>query len=112
MSLIVQISPIIASISHISAVYGPIGLCFGYDAPIGPFYHNFRAREPIDQFRVPLLRRRFLSGYLLRGCLLKKLLLRGRRFKGCLFRVCLLSGRLLRECLLRGLFSRRLLGCL
>ena len=46
--LIVQTSPIVASISHISAVYGPIGLCFGYDAPIGPFYHKFRAREPID----------------------------------------------------------------
>ena len=106
----VQISPIVASIFYISAVYGPIGLCFGYDAPIGPFFHNFRAREPIDRFRVPLLRRRFLRGYLLRGCLLKGLLLRGRRFRGCLFRVRLLSGRLLRECLLKGLFSGRLSG--
>ena len=35
-------------IFRISAVYGPIRLCFGYDAPIGPFYH-----DPIDQVRGP-----------------------------------------------------------
>ena len=108
----VQISPIVASIFHISAVYGPIWLCFGYDASIGPFYHN-----PFDQFRGPLLRGcllrgcllrgRLLRGHLLRRCLLRGLLLRGRLFR-CLFRVRLLSGQLLSGCPLRGLFSRRL----
>ena len=83
----VQISPIVALLFHISAVYGPIGLCFGYDAPIGPCYHNFRAHDPIDRFRGPLLSRRLLRGHLLRGCLLRGLLLRGRLFRGCLFRV-------------------------
>ena len=51
-----QISLIVASIFHISAVYGPIWLCFGYDAPIGPFYH-----DPIDWFRGPLLERTSLE---------------------------------------------------
>ena len=78
----VQISPIVASIFHISAVYGPIGLCFGYDAPIGHFYH-----DPIDRFRGPLLSRRLLRGHLLRGCLLRGLLSRRRLFRGCPFRV-------------------------
>ena len=31
----VQVSLIVASIFYVSAVYGPIGLCFGYDAPMG-----------------------------------------------------------------------------
>ena len=46
----VQISPIVASIFHISAVYGPIGLCFGYDAPVGFCYHIFRAYSLITSF--------------------------------------------------------------
>ena len=81
-TLNVQISLIIASIFYFSAVYGPIELCFGYDALIGLCYHNFRAHDPIDRFRGPLLSRRLLRGHLLRG-----LLLRGRLFRGCLFRV-------------------------
>ena len=34
-----QISLIVVSIFHILAVYGPVGLCFGYDAPVGFCYH-------------------------------------------------------------------------
>ena len=48
----VQISLIVASIFHISAVYGPIGLCFGYDAPVGFCYHISRAYSPIISFGV------------------------------------------------------------
>ena len=38
---------------NISAVYGPIGLCFGYDAPVGLCYHISRAHGPITRFRGP-----------------------------------------------------------
>ena len=48
----VQISLIVASIFHISAVYGPIGLCFRYDASVGFCYHIFRAHGPITSFGV------------------------------------------------------------
>ena len=75
-----RISLIVASIFHISAVYGPIGLCFGYDAPIGTCYHNFRAHDPIDRFRGPLLRGRLFRQRLLSGCLLRGLLFRERLF--------------------------------
>ena len=91
-TLNVQISLIIASIFYFSAVYGPIELCFGYDALIGLCYHNFRAHDPIDRFRGPLLSRRLLRGHLLRGCLLRGCLLRGRFLKG-------LSTHLSRRCL-------------
>ena len=37
----------------ILAVYGPIGLCFGYDAPVGLCYHVFKAHGPITGFRGP-----------------------------------------------------------
>ena len=37
----------------ISAVYGRIGLCFGYDAPLGLYYHTCRAHAPITSFRGP-----------------------------------------------------------
>ena len=36
----------------ISAVHGPIVLCFGYDAPVGVCYLIFRAYGPITRFRV------------------------------------------------------------
>ena len=42
----VQISLIVASIFHISAVYGLILLFFGYDAPVGFCYLIFRAHAP------------------------------------------------------------------
>ena len=101
-TLDVQISLIVTSISYISAVYGPIELCFGYNALIGLCYHNFRAHDHMDWFRGPFLRGHLLRGGLSRWCLLRELLLRGR-----LFRVCFLNGRLLRGCLLRGgLISR------
>ena len=48
----VQISLIVASIFHISAVYGPIKLCFGYDAFVGFCYHISRAHVPITRFGV------------------------------------------------------------
>ena len=35
----------------ISAVYGPIGLCFGHDAPVGFCYHISIAHAPITRFR-------------------------------------------------------------
>ena len=43
----------LASNFDISAVYGPIGLCFGYDAPVGFCYHISRAHGPITKFRDP-----------------------------------------------------------
>ena len=43
----VRISLIVASIFHISAVYSPIGLCFGYDVRIGFCYHISRAHGRI-----------------------------------------------------------------
>ena len=43
----------LASNFDISAVYGPIGLCFGYDAPVGLCYHIPRAHGPITRFRGP-----------------------------------------------------------
>jgi hypothetical protein len=43
----VRISLIVASIFYISAVYGPIGLCFGYEAPMGFCYHISRAHGSI-----------------------------------------------------------------
>ena len=49
----VQISAIVASIFHISAVYSPIGLCFGYNGPVGFCYLIFRAHGPITRFRGP-----------------------------------------------------------
>ena len=55
-ALNVQISLIVASIFHISAVYGPIELWFAYDALMVLCYHNFRAHDPINRFRGPLLR--------------------------------------------------------
>ena len=59
----VQISLIVASIFHIPAVYGPIGLCFGYDAPVGFWYLIFKTHGPItrsqgrrvpNEFPIPL----------------------------------------------------------
>ena len=43
----------LASNFNISAVYGRIGLCFGYDAPVGLCYHISRAHAPITRFRGP-----------------------------------------------------------
>ena len=43
----------LASNFDISAVYGRIGLCFGYDAPVGLCYHISRAHAPITRFRGP-----------------------------------------------------------
>ena len=43
----------LASNFDISAVYGRIGLCFGYDAPLGLYYHTYRAHAPITSFRGP-----------------------------------------------------------
>ena len=43
----------LASNFDISAVYGRIGLCFGYDAPVGLYYHISRAHAPITRFRGP-----------------------------------------------------------
>ena len=38
----------------VSAAYGPFELCFGYDTPVGPCYHIFRAHDPIIGFKGPL----------------------------------------------------------
>ena len=46
----VQIFLIVASFFYISAVYGPIGLCFGYDVPVGLHYHISRAYAPINSY--------------------------------------------------------------
>ena len=43
----------LASNVDISAVYGPIGLYFGYGAPVGFCYHISRAHDPIARFRDP-----------------------------------------------------------
>ena len=43
----VWISSILTLVFDISAVYGPIGLCFGYDAPVGLCFHISRAHGPI-----------------------------------------------------------------
>ena len=48
----VQISLIVASIFHISAVNGPIGLCLGYDASVGFSNHISRAHDPMTRFEV------------------------------------------------------------
>ena len=37
-----RISLIVASIFHISTIYGLIGFCFGYDALLGLCYHKSR----------------------------------------------------------------------
>ena len=42
-----QISLIVASIFHISAVFGLIGFCFEHDALVGLFYHKSKAPDPI-----------------------------------------------------------------
>ena len=44
---------LLASNFDISAVYGRIGLCFGYGAPVGLCYQISRARGPISRFRGP-----------------------------------------------------------
>ena len=41
------VSFIVAPMFHIRASYGPIELCFGYDALLGLCYHTFRAYDPI-----------------------------------------------------------------
>ena len=38
----------LASNFDISAVYGRIGLCFGYDAPLGLYYHTCTLRTSIN----------------------------------------------------------------
>ena len=38
---------------HISVSYGPIELCFGYDALLSFCYHISRAYDPINRFRGP-----------------------------------------------------------
>ena len=43
----------LASNFDISAVYGCIGLCYGYGAPVGFCYHIPRAHGPIARFRDP-----------------------------------------------------------
>ena len=40
-------------LSHISAIYGPIELRFGYDAPVGLCYHISRVHAPNTRFRGP-----------------------------------------------------------
>ena len=45
-------SLIVASLFHIFAVYGSIGLCFGYDSSVGSCYHISRAHGPISRFGV------------------------------------------------------------
>ena len=52
-SLNVQISLIVASMFHISAVCGLIRLYFGYDAPVGVCYHISEAQGLIIGFRGP-----------------------------------------------------------
>ena len=49
----VPIPLILALIFHISDVYGPIGLCFGIDAPMGLCYIVSKAHGPITKFRGP-----------------------------------------------------------
>ena len=49
----VRISLILALIFHISDVSGPIGLCFGFDAPMGLCYNVSKAHGPITKFRGP-----------------------------------------------------------
>ena len=39
----------LASNFDISAVYGRIGLCFGYGAPVGLCYHISKAHGPITK---------------------------------------------------------------
>ena len=46
-----QISLILASIFNISAIYSPIGLCFGYGALVDYYYCISRAHGPIVRFR-------------------------------------------------------------
>ena len=48
-----EIFYILALIFNISIVNGPIGLCFGHDAPMDPYYHIFIANDPIIEFRGP-----------------------------------------------------------
>ena len=79
-----QISLIVASIFHISAVYGPIRFCFGYDALVGLCYHTSGAHDPINRFKGPLL-----EGHLLRKHLFRRHLLSRRLLIGCLSRQCL-----------------------
>ena len=43
----------LASNFDISAVYGRIGLCFAYGAPVGLSYHISIAHGPISRFRGP-----------------------------------------------------------
>ena len=99
-----QLFLIVASNFHISAIYGSIEFCFGYDALVGLCYHNSKAHDPINWSRGPLLRGRLLRGHLLRGRLLKGHLLRGGLLKG-LFRGCLSRKCLLRGCLSKGSMS-------
>ena len=99
-----QLFMIVASNFHISAIYGSIEFCFGYDALFGLCYHNSKAHDPINWCRGPLLRGRLLRGHLLRECLLRGRLLRGHLLRGLL--KGLLRGRLSRKCLLRGRLSK------
>ena len=62
-----QLFMIVASNFHISAIYGSIEFCFGYDALVGLCYHNSKAHDPINWSRGPLLRERLLRGHLLIG---------------------------------------------
>ena len=73
-----QISLIVASIFHISAVFGPIGFCFEHDALVGLFYHKSKVPDPIKRFRGPFLKEHFLRGCLLRRHLLRESLFIGR----------------------------------
>ena len=73
-----QIYLIVASIFHISAVFGPIGFCFEHDALVGLFYHKSKAPDPIKRFRGPFLKEHFLRGCLLRRHLLRESLFIGR----------------------------------
>ena len=44
-----QSTAFLASNFDISAVYGRIGLCFGYGAPVGLCYHISKAHGPITK---------------------------------------------------------------
>ena len=50
----VRISLIVDSMFYIPASYGPVELCFGYDAPVCLGYYIFRAHGPFNRFKGPL----------------------------------------------------------
>ena len=87
-----RISLIVASNFYLSARFGLIELCFGYDAlcylisrahdPMSPKCTNIFV-SPKDVSQEDILKKGFLNGCLLRGRLLRGCLLKRRLLRGC-----------------------------